>query len=111
MAYTVGIDVVHIPKFERTIQKGKEMVERMFSPEELKVFGTVESLAGAFAAKEAVMKAVSPLRLATRDIGIIKNKENRPSAVCNALRGTHTLDVSISHDGEYAVAVCIAEKR
>jgi holo-[acyl-carrier protein] synthase len=62
-----------------------------------------------FAAKEAVIKA-SEDRLTFHDILILKKKSGAPFAIIKAGNGRsqdREALLSISHDGEYATAVCI----
>lgn len=99
----VGIDIVYIPRFV-----GKEKIaERILSPNELEIYKTrpnkEEFLAGRFAAKEAFIKAYkdSVGRIAFHHLDIVYTKEGKPEIVYKKKR----FAVSISHDGDYAVAI------
>ena len=75
------------------------------------------ALAGRFAAKEAVVKALSPdapVGLAYRDVAI-RTDGNRPqveltgaAAALAARRGVAAVTVTISHERAYALAFAVA---
>lgn len=99
----VGIDIVYIPRFV-----GKEkLAERILSPSELEIYklrpNKEEFLAGRFAAKEAFLKAIKEGigRIAFHHFEITYQRDGRPEIT----HGGKTYPVSISHDGDYAVAV------
>lgn len=99
----VGIDIVYIPRFV-----GKEkLAKRILSENELEIYqnrpNKEEFLAGRFAAKEAFLKAIKEGigRIAFNRIDIVYEKDGRPQIV----HGRKKYNVSISHDGDYAVAI------
>lgn len=105
-----GVDIVNIKRFSFLIEKyGERFLKRVFAGDELNYCidrrFMVECLAGKFAAKEAIIKAMNLNGVALKDI-VILNIEKRPTAF---IRGEmqKEIDISISHDKEYAVAVCI----
>jgi holo-[acyl-carrier protein] synthase len=55
-----GIDLIEIERIQRAVQRhGKRFLERVYTPGELAVCGEIAAcLAGRFAAKEAVSKAL-----------------------------------------------------
>ena len=53
----LGIDIVHIPEFEKLMQD-RGFIKRVFHESELKDY-RAEHLAGIFAAKEAFFKAIN----------------------------------------------------
>jgi phosphopantetheine--protein transferase-like protein len=108
--FSCGIDIVKVSRFYFLIEKYSEkFLNRLFSKEELNYCKGksrfVECLAGKFAAKEAVIKALRLTGVALRDIQIL-NVEGRPIVYIKGEMHS-SLDVSISHDGDYAVAACI----
>lgn len=118
----IGIDLVFIPRFERSVAGpiGTALLDRMFSPAELdqcrKSDGSfrMESLAGRFAIKEAVIKA-SRGELNLSDLGLIRIEQEesgflRVEVAKNGVSCRH-YDVSLSHDHEYATAVAIRAER
>ena len=123
----IGIDIVKIDRIVTLVEKDKNY--KVFSRKEILYAETkcgqsndnrliqkkYECLAGIFAAKEAFLKAFGlgiggQLRLG--DVEIDHLETGKPFVVLNddvkkLLKdiGVSNMDVSISHDGEYAVAV------
>lgn len=100
-----GIDLVSISRVEHLAQE-RAFLERAFHPSELRD-GSPPHLAGVLAAKEALFKALgmAPEWLA---VEVVQEASGRPSlrlAGTLAKMRVHDLDVSISHEGDYAVAV------
>ncbi|UCD14822.1 MAG: holo-ACP synthase [Candidatus Omnitrophota bacterium] len=116
MVLGVGIDMIKIKKMKNAINKwGDDFLNRVFNKEEiehiLKGKMYYQRLAARFAAKEAVIKAISKqYPLALKDI-VVLNKENG-APFC---RFKTDLDVkiflSITHIEEYAVACAVAQKK
>ncbi len=99
----IGIDIVHMPRFEN-----KELLaRRILSPLEYPIYekraDKVKFIAGRFAAKEAFLKAVRGGfgQIAFSHISVLYDELGVPYLLYNDQK----YDVSISHDGEYAVAV------
>ncbi len=106
MALRTGIDLIHIPSFEKKLEKAG-FIERLFHPNERKN-SDIAHLAGIAAAKEAFFKAIDhPVKWL--DIEITHSKSKRPILHISDhyAREIADLDLSISHDGEYAVAQVI----
>lgn len=103
----IGIDIVDISKFSN--KASSRFLEKLFAEDELnygfKKQNSLQTFAGIFAAKEAIIKA-NNLNLAhiLRKKIEIKHVDNRPIAFINnkEIRGS----ISISHDGNYAIAIC-----
>lgn len=98
----VGCDLVYIPRFIEMLEKNPAMLERIFTVHESKDT-PFESLAGIFAAKEALVKACGIAPGHWKQIEIIKKKDGRPEVSIDG----YEIDISVSHDGEYAFAVAI----
>jgi len=97
----IGIDLVYIPEFQaRLAAGGNALLEKMFTIDELKN-RQPEHLAGIWAAKESVRKTLSDAPAAWTDIFLTYDEKGKPSAHY----GDILYDISISHQGEYAVAV------
>lgn len=100
----IGVDIVYVPRF---LGKDK-LAARILSPAELEIYKTrankEEFLAGRFAAKEAFLKAYKEGigRIPFHHIDISYQRDGRPEIVVEGKR----YPVSISHDGDYAIAVC-----
>lgn len=106
----IGTDIVQIDRIGETIA-GRILTER-----EAAFFETLrlesrrkEWLAGRFAAKEAVIKAISTNEIVVgpRDVEILPDADGRPVAACKK-RPDLELAVSIAHERAYAVAFCVA---
>lgn len=115
MILGVGVDIVDLQRFIRTIERTPKVIERLFTPGERE--NAVASLAGRFAAKEALIKAFGGSGVMTwHDIEVITNDVGAPSFVLTgaagvmaAARGIESVHLSISHDANAAVAFVVAE--
>ena len=119
MNLRTGIDLVEIVRLEEAIRRhGRRFLERIYTPQELTEVGpNLASLAGRFAAKEAVAKALGTGigLVAWREIEILPGPERAPllhlhgAAARKAEElGLSTWSISISHTHQYAVAVATA---
>jgi holo-[acyl-carrier protein] synthase len=111
----VGIDVVDVARFAAKLEATPRLLERLFAPSERELRPI--SLAGRFAAKEALAKSMgAPVGLHWVDAVVVKDDVGKPSwelhgsvaARAEAL-GIRSLHLSISHDAGIASAVVIAE--
>lgn len=115
MIVGVGIDVVDIERFSATLDATPRLVERLFAPRERDL--PRHSLAGRFAAKEALAKALgAPVGLHWVDAVVVKDDVGKPSwelkgsvAARAEQLGIRSMHLSISHDAGIASAVVIAE--
>ncbi len=97
----VGIDLVFIPEFRRQLEVGAGgLVQNAFRGSEI-ADQRPEHLAGLWAAKEAVAKAAVEPPKEWTDIVITHDASGQPHAHI----GTQEFAISISHHGDYAVAV------
>jgi len=118
MIIGTGVDITEVSRLRKAVEKwGEEFLNRIFTDEELenaKTRGSLyQHLAGRFAAKEAVFKALGDANLSWKDVQILNDKEGKPHCVIlngrNKKIGVH---ISISHVKNYAVAnAIITEKR
>jgi holo-[acyl-carrier protein] synthase len=111
----VGIDVVDIARFGRSLARRPAMRERLFTPGELE--RPVASLAARFAAKEALAKALgAPTGMAWVDAEVVNEPSGDPRfelrgsvlVRANDLAVAH-VHVSLSHDAGIASAVVVLE--
>jgi holo-[acyl-carrier protein] synthase len=115
MIVGVGIDVVDIARFERSLVRTPGLAVRLFTEGERA--RPPRSLAARFAAKEALAKALgAPRGLLWADAEIITTPSGRPHlqvsgtvADAAARLGVASWHLSLSHDGGVASAVVIAE--
>src|SRR5512144_1538400 len=119
MKVATGVDLIEIVRIEEVIARhGKHYLERIFTPAELDYCGKrVESLAGRFAAKEAVAKALGTGigDVAWREIEILGDEQNAPILTLHGNAenkaqemGLTNWSVSISHSQSHSVAFVVA---
>ena len=119
MKLATGVDLIEIARIEEVITRhGKRYLERIYTPAELERCGKhSESLAGRFAAKEAVAKALGTGigEVGWKEIEILGDEENAPTLKLAgaAMERAHQLgltnwSVSISHSMSHAVALVVA---
>jgi len=117
---TAGIDIVEIERIQKAVDTWHDsFLNRVFTFGELEIcHGSPARLAGRFAAKEAVLKALNPdiITCNWRDIEILASSSGRPllklhgKAVYEYNRkNIMSFDVSISHCQQYAVAMAVAQ--
>src|SRR3712207_6823770 len=121
MIIGVGVDVCPVERFAASLARTPGLRDRLFTPAEQTTPSgaqrTGESLAGRFAAKEALAKAPgAPGDLHWHDAEVTVGDHGRPhlevrgtvARRAEAL-GVTSWHVSLSHDGGMASAVVIAE--
>ena len=101
----IGVDLVYIPRVKEMMNtRGEAFLERVFSPEErVNINLRPETLAGRFAAKEAMAKAlgVGLFKAGFKDLIVTQGANGAP---CGRYKNC-TFDLSISHERDYAIAV------
>lgn len=121
MIFGIGVDIIEIERIAKLITKPN--LARIFSAVELEYaeskVNKAETLAGCFAAKEAVLKAFGTgfYKIGWCDVEIIHGKSGSPmvnllgKAACFAEENRITaIHLSVSHDNTQAVAMAVAEK-
>jgi len=119
MKLATGVDLIEIARIEEVIARhGKHYLERIYTPAELEYCGKrTESLAGRFAAKEAVAKALGSGigDVSWVEIEVLGDEQNAPTLTLhgNAEQkakelGLTTWSVSISHSQSHSVAFVVA---
>ncbi len=117
MIIGTGIDLVDIPRFERTVARTPRLMQRLFAPSEQGL--RLPSLAARYAAKEALIKALGGSDgVHWTEIEIASEPSGRPyfvlsgsTAAAVAERGITTLHLSLTHDAGLASAYVVAESR
>ncbi len=117
MIVGTGTDITEVNRLRRAVARwGDVFLNRVFTKEELKNAKTRGSLhqhlAGRFAAKEAIFKALGNPELSWQDVQILNDKQGRP--VCQILNGMGPnieVHLSISHVKDYATASAIVTKK
>jgi holo-[acyl-carrier protein] synthase len=111
----IGVDVVDLARFALSLERTPHLGDRLFTADERAA--APESMAAAFAAKEAVAKALgAPGGLDWHDVEVRHDDAGKPAllvtgtvAAAAASLGIVNWHVSLSHDGGSAVAMVIAE--
>ena len=112
----IGVDVVDLARFERAVGRTPRLRERLFAESERGL--PLRSLAGRFAAKEALMKALGDATGITwHDMEVVSDAEGRPSmrltgaaAEIAGRLGVTRIHLSMSHDAGVAIAQVITER-
>ena len=121
MIYGIGTDIIEIKRIKKAVERHPDFLHRYFTQMENDYFlikkNSPQSIAGYFAAKEAVSKAFGTgfSQFKFKDIEIKKDTFNKP---CINLYGNakkiaiekniETIHVSLSHCKEYAIAYVVA---
>lgn len=116
----IGVDVVDLARFEDVLSRTPGIADRLFTKAEQKSAEghelALQSLAGRFAVKEAVAKALkAPAGMHFHDCEV-SNGGAPEVTISGSVKevadklGVTNWHVSISHDGPVAIAYVIAEK-
>lgn len=108
--------MVQVSRFKAQLQRTPALLERLFVPEERGLH--VRSLAARFAAKEAIAKALgAPAGMNWQHCRIEKDEAGDPYVVLDgsvaeaaAKKGVVHWHLSMSHDGDLATAMVVAER-
>jgi holo-[acyl-carrier protein] synthase len=114
-----GVDMVEIERVARVLARHpRRFIARVFTEGEARhCRGRISELAVRFAAKEAVMKALGTgvRGIGWREIEVLPNRRGKPlvrlhgnAAHRAAQLGLITLDVSLSHSRDHAIALAVA---
>ncbi|MCW2790613.1 MAG: holo-ACP synthase [Aeromicrobium sp.] len=111
----IGVDVVDLGRFRESLERTPTLRARLFTPAEAEL--PLESLAGRFAAKEALAKAMgAPSGLSWQHFEIRHTPQGAPEFVLHGAAperlealGITTIHLSISHDTTIATAFVVAE--
>ncbi|WP_075877923.1 holo-ACP synthase [Merdibacter massiliensis] len=105
----IGCDIVEIARVQRALERSKGFPNFLTENEQaiflqLKGKRRAEWLAGRFAAKEAIIKAMHGVKeLTLLDVEVLQDSQGAP--VCS-LQG---IEVSIAHERAYAIAYAIKQ--
>jgi holo-[acyl-carrier protein] synthase len=114
-----GIDLLEIQRIRDVLTRhGERFLERVYTPAEIALAGgRTESLAGRFAAKEAVSKALGcgMGEVGWKEIEILADEKKAPKLYLHGAAaqkaqelGLTNWSVSISHSRRYAIAMAVA---
>lgn len=124
MAIQCGVDIIEIERLMHSIDTVEGFRDRVFTKAEIaycenRKKAKYESYAARFAAKEAIMKALGTGMaegIGWKQIEIINDEKGKPNAVLSGsacelyeTMGAKSMDVSLSHCRDYAVAYAVIE--
>ncbi|EGT3599678.1 holo-ACP synthase [Clostridium perfringens] len=126
MIIGIGVDIIEIERVRQAIQNNKNFLSKLFTEKEIDYFISrkmnSEVIAGNFAAKEAVSKALGTgIRgFSFKDIEILRNELGKPEVILHngaklignkLIRNNNSLKIhlSISHNNSNAIAYSVLE--
>lgn len=115
----IGVDLIKLDRMERSLERfGDRFLQRFLSPDEMALVKNHKTAAGFWAAKEACSKALGTgigKECGFHDISLFKTQKGAPMiSLCEELIQKHKISdisLSISHDGDYAIAVVAIETK
>ena len=123
VAHRIGVDIVPVGRIRRSLQSfGDAFRERVLTPRELEHCRGIrepERIAGRVAAKEAVMKVLGKgwPAIPWTSIEVLPDESGRPeinltgkAVLAMSRLGISAIDVSITHDGDLAVAAALGTR-
>ncbi len=113
----IGIDLIKTSRMKRLMERFKEKsLKKFLSDDEIKLVRNYKTASGFWAVKEATSKALGVgigAECSFFDISIQKTKKGAPQIILSQkLINTFNIkdtSVSITHDGDYAIAVVAIE--
>lgn len=118
----IGSDIIEIDRIKQAMEKSERFMDKIFSPEEQAYLASrnarPEYIAGRFAAKEAVAKALGTgfIGFGYRDIEIVRAESGKPEVILKneaheiaSSHGDYRIQLSISHGRDSAIAFAILE--
>ena len=120
MIIGIGTDIIEIDRIEKAINNNKKCLSKMVTDHEIELVVErnmrIEVIAGNFAVKEAISKAIGTgIRgFSLIDIEVLRDDLGKPIAYLNnnvekIINRKYRLNVSISHNKTSAVAFVILE--
>ena len=123
MIYGIGVDITEIKRIEKAITRNKNFINKLFTKAEKEILAKrnfkSEFVAGRFAAKEAISKALGTgiRSFSFTDIEIVNNELGKPEVILkpkaqdiiNKISKSYKIHLSISHEKEYAIAYALLE--
>lgn len=118
MQIKTGIDIIEVDRIKKSINElGESFLKRVYTNYEIEYCNSKNNMkyqhfAARFAAKEAVIKAISTLlnskyEITWTDIEIRNDKNGKPNFYIEKLNNLNVIDkdLSMSHIKEYAIAM------
>ena len=114
----VGIDIVLVSRVEKILNsKNKDrFLNKIFSDKEISnsenKYNQSQYFSGRFAAKEAIKKALSSYNRNSiptfKSLEILNADDGKPYVSIKSKQQSD-IDISIAHDGNYAIAFCVVK--
>lgn len=123
MILGVGTDIIEIDRIKKAIERTPKFLEKIFTDKEINLFESkamkVESIAGNFAAKEAISKAIGTgfRKFSFNDLEVLRDELGKPivnisDKVKDVLGYEEVIfHISISHNKSCAIAFVTMEVR
>lgn len=121
MNITCGTDIIEIDRIKKLIEDAKDKaLDKIFTKKEIEYCESKNGVkyqhyAVRFAAKEAIFKAISnkldnKFDISWNDVEILNDKNGRPEVnfITTKVKGIQSIEISLSHCKEYAVATVVA---
>ncbi|MEA3434692.1 MAG: holo-ACP synthase [Campylobacterota bacterium] len=114
----IGTDIIQINRIEKSLEKfGDKFKMKFLNNDEILLAKKVESIAGFWAAKEAIAKALGcgiGAELSFHDVILTKNAKGAPSFLltekAQKIHQIKDASLSISHDAGFAIAVVVIDQ-
>lgn len=115
----VGIDLIEVARVQRSLERfGDRFLARIYTTQERAYCdGRAVSLAGRFAVKEAVAKALGTGigAVCWQEIEVVNDAQGRPFLYLHGAarrladdQGLQQWDISLSHSGTHAIGLAVA---
>ena len=112
----LGVDIVLVDRINKILnsERKSRFLSKVFSRSEISDSknrqNQSEYLSGRFAAKEAIKKALSSYNetnvLSFKSLEILNSESGKPYVLISSERQAN-INISIAHDGNYAIAFCV----
>ena len=114
--FSIGTDIIKIDRIKKLIED-KKFLNKIFTDKEIEYCNSHRNpqihFSGKYAAKEAVKKALLSNKIKEsilmKEIEVLNKRDKSPYIILNNSNDIKC-NVSISHDGDYAIAFVIIDK-
>ena len=114
---SIGTDIVTISRIKELIIQNKEFLKKIFTDKEINYCNSYSDphvhFSGKYAAKESIKKALLSHNICEHislsDIQVLNREDKSPYIIIDSVKNIK-FNISISHDGDYAIAFAIIEK-
>ncbi len=106
MIIGIGTDITEVSRIKLSVDRfGSNFIKKILHTKEIEENLSLETIAGYYCAKEALIKALGHTTLQFNDIQIMKDEYGKPTIEMEPYK----IHVSITHDN-YVVAIVVIEK-